>query len=385
MYMNKTIESNTKAYRLAKQITEDIQNGKFSSGVLLPPDGELATEYDVSRITMRKSLAILSEKGRIRRLPHGGALAMNVESPPNTVGSDLKSASTTAQAARKLTLGMINACGSNFSIIHRLAGARRYAEENNLKITHFLLPSHEESLDILSRVEEYELDGVITSPYFDDRYIKVFKNLIEKKFPIVLQNKLDVLPMISSVMSCDETGAYQATHYLIDKYRRPVYYLCSPTETEITQERHQGYINAMKDAGMEEFIDSHTFRMDIHANDPTYWSSEKNWLPGFYAAEKLLSKIELPASIFCENDFDARGFYEAAKERNLTIGKDIYVVGFGDFPLAKLIKPGMTSCHADAEELGYEEGRLLHRLIKKEVHAPIHIRLPMYLTIRESA
>jgi DNA-binding transcriptional regulator YhcF (GntR family) len=165
------------------QITEDIQNGKFASGVLLPPDGELASDYDVSRITLRKSLAILSQKGRIRRLPQGGALATPPTPSPVTSGCGSESSSQPIRTNKKLAMGMVLASGSSYSVIHRFNGARRYAEENNLKITHFLLPSHEEALNILSRVEEYELDGVIVSPYLDDRYFQAFKKLVDKNIP----------------------------------------------------------------------------------------------------------------------------------------------------------------------------------------------------------
>jgi LacI family transcriptional regulator len=212
----------------------------------------------------------------------------------------------------------------------------------------------------------------------------MLNTLVEMNFPVVLQNRFDSLP-VSSVMSSDGVGAYRMTHYLIEKYQRPVYYICSSSNSEKTPERHEGYKNAMKDAGFEEFIESHTCTKEICNNDPAYWVEEKTWFAGFTAADKLFSQIEFPASIFCENDFDEQGVYEAAKKHHLSIGKDVMLAGFDDYPLAKLIKPGLTTCHAFSEKLGYEGGRLLHRLMKKEVQPPVHIRLPMQLIIRESS
>ncbi len=133
--MNTITGPNTKAYRLAMQITEDIQNGKFASGVLLPPDGELANDYDVSRITLRKSLAILSQKGRLQRLPQGGALAIPSAPPPETSGSGSESSSLPARTNKRLAMGMVIASGSSYAVIHRFNGGqtvcRRKQPEND--------------------------------------------------------------------------------------------------------------------------------------------------------------------------------------------------------------------------------------------------------------
>jgi LacI family transcriptional regulator len=376
----------TRAHKVAAQIAEDICQGKFDSGVLLPPESELAASYAVSRITLRKSLTILSEKGQLRRLPQGGALAKHPD-PAGPGGQGASDASGLPQTQRKLTLGKIIPAGPNYPEIQRIVGAKRYAEANNVRFVHFLPESNEEALNILSRMDEYELDGAVAAPHTDAAYVEVFARLAEQGFPLVLQNRLGSLPGISSVMSCDETAAYQATHYLIKKYQQPVYYICDDQGelASLTPERHLGYARAMRDAAMGSQVDSHLCRKAIKTSNSDYWAIDKVSLPGFYAADALFARATGPFSIFCANDFDACGVYDAAKKHGLIVGQDVRVVGFGDYPLASLLRPTLTTCHASAEELGYEEMRLLHRLIKKEVRAPMHIRLPMELVIRESA
>jgi DNA-binding transcriptional regulator YhcF (GntR family) len=266
--MKRAVEYKTKAHRLAIQITKDIQGGKFASGVLLPPDSELATDYNVSRLTLRKSLTILSENGQIHRLSHGGALAKtnnpcSSENISNSIGA-------IPQTERKLSIAFVSAGGIFYSTTQYLNGIERYSEESGLKFTHFLVSHHEEVLEVLSRVKEYEIDGVIVNPYKDERYFSMLNTLVDMNFPIVLQNRFDSLP-VSSVMSSDGVGAYRMTHYLIEKYQRPVYYICSSSNSEKTPVRHEGYKNAMKDAGFEEFIESHTCTKEICNNDPAYW------------------------------------------------------------------------------------------------------------------
>jgi LacI family transcriptional regulator len=375
---------NSKAVKLSQQLCFDIQRGEFPPGSLIPAQQELALKYSVSRRTITRALSILAEEKTIQKMAQGKLMIPRGDNASGICNEMEGGASSSQATAKKISIAAVIASVPHYPTTQRLNGTKRYADANNLKFSHFLVPSHEEALDILARVEEYDLDGIIVAPFQDERYLRALETLSEKKFPVVLQNRLASLPLCS-VMSSDGVGAYQATHYLIKKYRRPVYYLCGPAETEIAPERHQGYISAMKDAGMEGVIEEYTFRMTISDVDTNYWIAGKNSFAGFEAADRLFSKIQFPVSIFCENDFDAQGVYEAAAKHHLVVGKDVMVVGFDDYPLAQLITPTLTTCHAFLEDLGYEAGRLLHRLIKAELQPPVHIRIPMELVIRDSA
>jgi DNA-binding LacI/PurR family transcriptional regulator len=60
------------------------------------------------------------------------------------------------------------------------------------------------------------------------------------------------------------------------------------------------------------------------------------------------------------------------------------VVGMDDLPLAAMLKPGLTTMKAAIDEIGFEAAKLLHQIIEKNIQPPIHIRLPLELTIRGS-
>jgi len=53
--------------------------------------------------------------------------------------------------------------------------------------------------------------------------------------------------------------------------------------------------------------------------------------------------------------------------------------------LARLLKPSLTTMRQPKERIGYEAGRLVHRLIRREVKPPVHIHLSVELIVRESA
>ncbi len=52
--------------RLARRIEREIADGVYGPGDRLPPEGELARRFEVNRHTVRRAMAHLAERGRVR-------------------------------------------------------------------------------------------------------------------------------------------------------------------------------------------------------------------------------------------------------------------------------------------------------------------------------
>ncbi len=377
---------NSKAVRLSRQLLLDIESGQYGPGSLLPVQDVLANRYGVTRATIRRAMTILTQEGKLQHQPQRGAVV------PLTAGrSEIQPAEGTIKKSligtnvgKKIGIAAIWAAMADYPAFKIFGGMKKYAEQHELNFTNYLSSNHKEVLDILDRMENYPAEGVFVCPYYTKEYSDVLGRLVKKGFPLVGMRPMPELS-INTVMSNDALEAYQATHYLIEKYRRPVYYLCEPVEGELAVDRHAGYDNAMIDAGFESQLEQFTCRMAVPDSDSQYWDARNKWVPGYQAGKILLEKIECPASVYCVNDWAAKGVYEAAKERDLEIGKDLMVVGTDDLPFAGLLKPGLTSVRPDVERIGFEGAKLLHHLITGKAQSPIHIRLPVELVIRESA
>jgi DNA-binding LacI/PurR family transcriptional regulator len=89
MNESNVIYSNSKATRLSKQMLEEIQDGRYTIGSLLPSEHVLAQKYNVSRRTIRRAVEILMQKDRLVKLPQRGVL----------VSGSQKKASSIAQIA----------------------------------------------------------------------------------------------------------------------------------------------------------------------------------------------------------------------------------------------------------------------------------------------
>lgn len=71
MKLNNTIV--TPLYKqLEKKLQQEIDNGERPAGSRLPTENELSETYNVSRVTVRKALAELSESGYLERKPGKG-------------------------------------------------------------------------------------------------------------------------------------------------------------------------------------------------------------------------------------------------------------------------------------------------------------------------
>ncbi len=374
-----TITYHSKAHRLAGKLKADIKQGRFVSGVILPTEVELAKAYAVSRMTIRKTLAMLEDNGEIQRLPQGGAVVKATQ--------DGGAHTTRRQATNeKVSIAGVWAAEPSDLLNGIREGIKQYAEEAGLDVQIFLSSKgHEEALEVLNHIDHYGVDGVIVWPYANEAYASSLERLVKRDFPIVCVDRLIGNVWPSSVEVDNAAGIYQATHYLIEKYHRPAYIIRLPLEHKTNQDRYAGYCHAMMEAGFGSLIESYTIPMEVSDSDPTYWPMGKNWLPGFQAAERFLDRVEFPVSIICMNDMAAQGLYEAVKKRDLVIGKDIAATGFDDMLLARLLKPSLTTMRQPKERIGYEAGRLVHRLIRREVKPPVHIHLSVELIVRESA
>jgi DNA-binding LacI/PurR family transcriptional regulator len=369
-----------KTARVVSLLKTDIQQGKYPFGGLLPSETELAKDYRVSRVTLRKALTALAEKGNVIKLPHKGMMLPH----EGSIAAGRLEAGIGAATQRKISVAAFWAGVPDYGVTKRLEGIRRYAEVHGLQFRNYLSSTNEETLATLEKVEDYGVEGVLVNPFLDTRYISVIKRLIEKKIPVVSFRGFKDLAL-NSIGSDDAVGAYNSVHYLIQKYKRPVHHITEMADADSCPERFWAYRSAMIDSGFGELVESHTWRMETTSGDPRYWPIEKKWVPGFETARRMLEKVEFPISVYAANDFVARGVYQAARERGLVIGKDVMVVGMDDLPLAAMLEPGLTTMKASIEEIGYEAAKLLHQILLKKVQPPIHIRLPLELVVRESA
>jgi GntR family transcriptional regulator len=62
--------------QLAEDLAKRIQRGEFPVGARLPSEAELAQDYRTAKMTVRRALEILRERGMIRTLHGRGSVVI---------------------------------------------------------------------------------------------------------------------------------------------------------------------------------------------------------------------------------------------------------------------------------------------------------------------
>lgn len=373
----------SKASRLGERILAEIAGGGYAAGAWLPPETQLCGTYRASRVTIRRTLDLLAERGLVERIPHRGVMVKS--GPAGQLRTDPPpSASAARRARRRLAFASVLAARPDEGLVNIQEGIDEYVREHGLALR-FASDEGGKLSEALARVGELGVDGLILLPYPGAEHFETLKGL-GRRLPAVCIERRSPRVSLPSVEPDSAGGMYRAVNYLIQKYRRPVYFLGMRCDHQTDVDRLQGYTCAMRDAGFTELVRSHTVLHELGSSDPAYWREERKWFHGYEAAKRLLARAERPLSVACVKDYTAWGLYRAAEELGWAVGRDVRVTGFDDLTIAQMLTPALTTVHQSMREKGYQAAQLLHRRIEQGGDGPaVTVKLPVKLVVRESA
>ena len=141
-------------------------------------------------------------------------------------------------------------------------------------------------------------------------------------------------------------AAYDVTAHLIGLGHRRIAIVNGPPDHGDAKQRFAGFCRAMKDAGLavdEELCFPGTFEFDS----------------GVAAGERMLAMRSRPTAVFAFNDEMAFGVLIAAQGMNLRVPDDLSIAGFDDSPLARMMRPNLTTCRQKMELMGFQAANFL--------------------------
>ncbi|MCD7740973.1 MAG: GGDEF domain-containing protein [Ruminococcus sp.] len=154
---------------------------------------------------------------------------------------------------------------------------------------------------------------------------------------ITITANVDGYPCISID---NKTGLSDVINHLIDVHGcKKIGFVSGPETSDDANERLEVYRDVMEASGL-----GYDPRLVTYGNFSKYATK---------AVEDLLDRAsDLDAIVFA-NDQMALAGYQVMEQRGIKPGKDIFVTGFDDDPVAEEIVPHLTTVKADASELGY--------------------------------
>nr|WP_206314235.1 LacI family DNA-binding transcriptional regulator [Streptomyces coryli] len=130
--------------------------------------------------------------------------------------------------------------------------------------------------------------------------------------------------------------AQDITGHLIARGHRRVVFIEGPTGMTVSRHRREGFLTAMRAAGLETNAACHPGGFDYDA--------------GHAAALRLLARRPLPDAVLAANDEVAVGALRALRQAGLDVPRDISVAGMDDLRIAEFT--GLTTVSLPLYEMG---------------------------------
>ncbi len=216
-------------------------------------------------------------------------------------------------------------------------------------------------------IRSRRVDGLILAgPDIPARFILA---LHSRKLPIVLvDNALNEMSL-DVVLSDDEVGAYTAVRHLLNLGRRSIVCLSGPRQWISNSQRQAGYARAMREARLKTHI--------VEVSETTTESGRE-------AMQRAWSSVPHLDAIFAINDAMALGAMQVIQSRDLSVGKDVAVVGFDDLAWTEAYNPPLTTVRIHKEQMGRVAASRLLELIADSCSAPVRSLVGTELIVRQS-
>lgn len=173
----------------------------------------------------------------------------------------------------------------------------------------------------------------------------------------------------------NEGGGFALTDHLLSQEHRRILFLGGPPGLSTTRDRLAGHHRALRLRGIEP--------------DPALQQTGAfNRRFGHERTRELL-RAGRPAftAVFGANDHVAAGAVQAIEEAGLRIPEDLSVAGYDNVPLARDLRPQLTTVHVPLEEMGAEAVRRVLSDPDEDSNSPAPgrtVRLGTHVVVRDS-
>jgi LacI family transcriptional regulator len=220
-----------------------------------------------------------------------------------------------------------------------------------------------------------QVDGIIAATARRDH--RLLDEVMAAGLDLVLVNRrLDESP-ISSATPDDREGIRLAVQHLVELGHKRIAHLAGPLDYSTGRDRHDGFIEEMRAAGLEA-------DPDLILVGEAFTEAE-----GARLCEALLSSGAELTAIAAANDLLALGCYDVFAKRGVDCPGEVSVVGFNDMPFADRFQPPLTTVHIPHYDIGAAAAELMLEELAdgdgdSDGDAPRHRKLAPHLVVRGS-
>ncbi|NLL69275.1 MAG: substrate-binding domain-containing protein [Acholeplasmataceae bacterium] len=286
-----------------------IITGQIKEGEQICTEKEIMEKFYVSRITAKRAVDMLAERGLVTRIPGRGTFVTMTPKVRHNFDDD------------KL-IGIIFSDIEYSFGLDILKGIEDEARERNI---HILFRRTFESLEreneAINSMVHRGVDGLIIQTVHGETYSDVILKLYLNGLPIVLVDRHMDKTKVPFVTTNNFKAAFDTTKYLIDLgYRNITFVSASPEYTSTLNDRYRGFKAAIKNDRTPDLLTLET--PEIRER------SEKMINRDINNIKQLLEENPKIDCIFAAEAYVAKLAHRAVKKLNLKVPDDIGIVCF---------------------------------------------------------
>jgi len=237
-----------------------------------------------------------------------------------------------------------------------------------------LLGQHSESLEsqdrMIRKMLEASVDGILLVPTRNTD-IQTFELLQKWKIPTVLLTRNIAKIDIPYVGPNNSELSQQATDHLFFHKREQIAFIGGQIGTRVHDERLRGVVASAKKHGMD--------KKNIIVLD-----KDSTRMVGYSLMQDVLKKTSKNLGVLAYNDIVAFGAMAAMRDSQISIGKEISIIGFDDVTAAKYETPALTTVHLEAELIGQRAAELILNMSKGQSPEKTQIIVKGNFVVRQS-
>lgn len=267
-------------------------------------------------------------------------------------------------------IGLVVAYLENHFYPEALEKLSNALQEKGYHILIFMASNTSGNIDsVVEEILDYQVDGIITAS------VAMSSELTERcrkaGVPIVLFNRSQDGPDLSSVSSNNLAGARKVAEFLIAGGHRKISYIAGWEGASTQRDREAGFRAGLAAGGHK-----------LHSWATGDFKSEK----AAQATLKMFSTEDPPDAVFVCNDHMAFAVLDVLRsDLGLSVPGDVSVVGYDDVPIAAWPAYDLTTVRQPANRMVAETVDLLLAEIDGTGHGPQKIEIDGPLVMRSSA
>ncbi len=304
---------------------------------------ELALKLNLSKSTVSRAFRghsdiNLETKERILKV------AKELNYQPNHHASNLR-----AQKSKNIAIIVPQIANNFFS--QAIDGIETIAREKGYHLLIYLTADNFESeVAYVNDLYNGRADGIIMSVSGEANDHSYMNKLQEKHIPLVFFDRVYDDIHTAKVTTNDYGSSFEATMHLVESGCKNIAFLVTNKQLSIGKMRMQGYLDALKHAGLpfkdELIIDCSN---DDHRNLTVLTNAFQTMtIDGIFASVERL----------------AFATYYVCHDLEISIPNQVKVISFSSLEIAPLLNPSLTTITQPAYEMGLQAARLLFKMLE---------------------